>query len=112
MGNNGLDEAQAGVKIARKNTNNLSYADDTTIIAENEEKLKSLLMKVKEERGKPGLKLNNQKNKDHGIWSHHFIANSCETVTDFIFLDSEITENWKKKMLLQIAIDIISIKIF
>ena len=67
MGNNGLDEAQAGVKIARKNTNNLGYVDDTTIIAENEEKLKSLLMKVKEERGKPGLKLNNQKNKDHGI---------------------------------------------
>ena len=74
MRNTGLDEAQAGIKIARKNVNNLRYADDTTLLAESEE-VKSLLMKVKEESGKVGLKLNIQKTKDHGIWSHHFMAN-------------------------------------
>ena len=63
MGNAGLDEAQAGIKIARRNTNNLRYADDTTLMAENEEELKSLLMKVKEEREKVGLKHNIQKTK-------------------------------------------------
>jgi len=62
MGNGGLDEAQAGIKIARRNINNLRYADDTTLMAENEEELKSLLMKVKEESEKAGLKLNIQKN--------------------------------------------------
>ena len=71
----GLDEAQAGIKIARRNINNLRYADDTTLMAESEEKLKSLLMKLKEESEKAGLKLNIQKNKDHGIQSHHFMAN-------------------------------------
>ena len=71
----GLDEAQAGIKIAGRNINNLRYADDTTLMAESEEELKSLLMKVKEEHEKAGLKLNIQKNKDHGIWSHHFMAN-------------------------------------
>ena len=74
MQNGGLDEAQAGI-IARRNINNLRYADDTTLMAESEQELKSLLMKVKEEHEKAGLKLNIQKNKDHGIWSHHFMAN-------------------------------------
>ena len=74
MRNAGLDEAQAGIKIARRNINNLRYADDTTLMVESEEELKSLLMKVKEESDKVGLKLNIQKT-DHGIWSHHFMAN-------------------------------------
>ena len=75
MRNAGLDEAQTGIKIARRNINNLRYADGTTLMAESEEELKSLLMKVKEEREKVGLKLNIQKTEDHGIWSHHFMAN-------------------------------------
>ena len=75
MRNAGLEEAQAGIKIARKNINNLRYADDTTLVAESEEELKSLLMQVKEESEKVGLKLNIQKTKDHGIRSHHFMAN-------------------------------------
>ena len=70
MQNAGLDEAQAGIKIARRNINNLRYADDTTLMAESEEEIKSLLMKVKEESEKAGLKLN-----IHGLWSHHFMAN-------------------------------------
>ena len=70
MRNAGLDEAQAGIKIAGRNINNLRYTDDTTLMAESKEELNSLLMKVKEESEKVGLK-----NKDHGIWSHHFIAN-------------------------------------
>ena len=74
MRNAGLDEAQAGIKIAGRNINNLRYADDTTLMAESEEDLKSLLMKVKEESEKVGLKLNIQKT-DHGMWSHHFMAN-------------------------------------
>ena len=74
--NAGLDEAQIGIKIAGRNINNLRYADDTTLMAESEEELKSPLMKVKEESEKVGLKLNIQKNKDHGIWSHHYMANS------------------------------------
>ena len=73
MRNAGLEEAQAGIKIARRNTNNLRYADDTTLMAESEEELKSLLMKVKVESEKVGLKLNIQ--KTHGIWSHHFMGN-------------------------------------
>ena len=72
MRNTGLDEAQAGIKIAGRNIINFRYADDTTLMAEREEELKGLLMKVKEESEKVGLKLNNQK-KDYGIWSHHFI---------------------------------------
>ena len=75
MRNAGLEEEQAGIKIAGRNTNNLRYADDTTLMAEGEEELKSLLMKVKEESEKVGLKLNIQGNKDHGIRSHHFTAN-------------------------------------
>ena len=66
MRNARLDKAQAGIKIARRNINNLRYADDTTLVAESERELKSLLMKVKEESEKPGLKLNIQKNRDHG----------------------------------------------
>ena len=75
MPNAGLNESQAGIKIARRNTNNLRYADDTTVMAESKEELKSLLMKVKEESEKVALKLNIQKNQDQGIWSHHFTAN-------------------------------------
>ena len=76
MRNAGLEEAQAGIKIARRNINNLRYADDTTLMAESEEELKSLLMKVKEESEKVGLKLNqHSENEDHGIWSHHFMGN-------------------------------------
>ena len=75
MGNDGLDEAQAGIKIARKNINNLRYADDTTLMAESKEELKSLLMKVKEESEKVGLKAQHSENEDHGIWSHHFMGN-------------------------------------
>ena len=73
MRNAGLEEAQAGIKIAGRNINNLRYADDTTLIAESEEELKSLLMKVKLESEKVGLK--HSENKDHGIWSHHFMGN-------------------------------------
>ena len=75
MRNAGLEEAQAGIKIAGRNINNLRYADDITLMAESEEELKSLLMKVKGESEKIGLKLNIQKNEDHGIRSHHFMAN-------------------------------------
>ena len=75
MQNDGLDEAQAGIKIAGSNISNLRYADDTTLMAESEEELKGLLMKVKEESEKVGLKFNIQKNEDHGIWSHHFMGN-------------------------------------
>ena len=75
MRNTGLDEAQAGIKIARRNINNLRYADDTNLMAESEEELKSLLMKVKEESEKAGLKLSIQKMKIMMIWSHHFMAN-------------------------------------
>ena len=70
----GLDESQTGIKIARRHINSLRYADDTTLIAESKEELKSLLMKMKEESEKADLKLNIQKIEDHGIWSHHFMA--------------------------------------
>ena len=75
MRNAGLEEAQAGIKIAGRSINNLRYADDTTLMVESEEELKCLFMKVKEESEKVGLKLNIQKTKDHGIWSHHFMGN-------------------------------------
>ena len=94
MRNAGLDEAQAGVKIARRNINNLIYADDTTLMAESEEELKSLLMKVKEESEKGGLKLNIQKTKimaSGPITSWKIDGETMETVTDFIFLGSKIT---------------------
>ena len=69
-----LDEAQAGIRIAGRNINNLRYADDTTLMAEREEELKSLLMKVKEESEKVDFKSQHSENEDHGIWSHHFMA--------------------------------------
>ena len=89
----GLDEAQAGIKFAGRNTNNLRYADDTTLMAESEE-LKSLLMTVKEESEKVGLKLNIQKTKimvSGPITSWEIDGETVETVTDFIFLGSKIT---------------------
>ena len=94
MRNAGLDEAQAGIKIARRNINNLRYADDTTLTAENKEKLKSLLMHVKEESEKVGLKLNIQKTKimaSGPITSWEIDGETVETVSDFIFLGSKIT---------------------
>ena len=96
MRNAGLEEAQARIKIARENINNLRYADDTTLMAESEEELKSLLMKVKEESDKTGLKLNIQKMKimmSGPITSRQIDGEIMETVTDFIFLDSKITAN-------------------
>ena len=95
MRNAGLDEAQAGIKIARRNTNNLRYADDTTLMAESEEELKSLLMKVKEESKKTGLKFNIQKTKimaSGPITPWQIDGETMETVTDFIFLGSKITD--------------------
>ena len=94
MRNAGLEEAQSGIKIARRNINNLRYADDTTIMAESEEELKSLLMKVKEESEKVGLKLNIQKTKimaSGPITSWEIDGETVETVSDFIFLGSKIT---------------------
>ena len=92
MRNAGLGEAQSGIKIARRNINNLRYADDTTLMAESEE-LKSFLMKVKEEREKDGLKLNIQKTKvaSSPITSWQIDGETMETVRDFIFLGSKIT---------------------
>ena len=75
MRNAGLEEAQAGIKIAGRNINNLRYADDTTLMAESEEELKSLLVKVKEESENSWLKAQHSENEDHGIRSHHFMAN-------------------------------------
>ena len=75
MRNAGLEEAQTGIKIARRNINNLRYADDTILMGESEEELKNLLIKVKEESEKAGLKFNIQKTKIHGILSHHFMEN-------------------------------------
>ena len=92
MRNTGLDEAQVGIKIAGRNINNLRYADDIPLMAENEEELKSLLMKVKEENGKIGLKLKIQKTKimaSGPITSWQIDGETLETVTDFIFLGSK-----------------------
>ena len=94
MRNTGLDEAYAGIKIGRRNINNLRYAGDTTLMAESEEELKSLLMRVKEESEKVGLKLNIQKMKimaSGPITSWQIDGKTVETVTDFIFLGSKIT---------------------
>ena len=94
MRNAGLDEAQAGIKIAGRNINHLRYADDTTLMAESEEELKSLLMKVKEESEKVGLKLNIQKTKimpSSPITSWEIDGEMVEAESDFIFLDSKIT---------------------
>ena len=94
MRNAGLDEAQTGIKIARRNINNLRYADDTTLMAESEEELKSLLMKVNEESEKVGLKLNIQKTKilaSSPITSWEIDGETVETVSDFILGGSKIT---------------------
>ena len=94
MRNTGLEEAQAGIKIVRRNINNLRYADDTTLMAESEEELKSLLMKVKEESEKAHLKLNIQKMKTMAsgpITSWQIDGEPMKSVTDFIFLGSKIT---------------------
>ena len=94
MRNDGLKEAQAGIKIARRNLNNLRYADDTTLMAESEEEVKSLLMKVKEESEKVGLNLNIQKTKimaSGPITSWKIDGETVETVADFIFGGSKIT---------------------
>jgi len=109
MRNAGLDEAQAGIKIAGRNINNLRYAYDTTLMAEGEEELKSLLMKVKEESEKVGLKLNIQKMKimaSSPITSWQIDGETVEIVTDFIFLGSKITADgncsheFKRRLLL------------
>ena len=97
MQNARLDEAEAGIKIARRNINNLRYADDTTLMAESEEELKSLLMKVKEESEKVGLKFNTQKTKimaSGPITSWEIDGQTVETVSDFIFLGSKINCQW------------------
>ena len=94
MWNAGLDEAHVGIKIARRNINNLRYSDDTTLMAESEEELKSLLIKVKEESEKAGLKLNIQKTKIMAsslITSLQIDGETMETVRDFIFLGSKIS---------------------
>ena len=94
MWNVGLDEVQAGIKIARRNINNLRYTDDTTLMEESEEELKNLLMKVKVESWKAGLKLNIQKMTimaSSPVTSWKIDGEKMETVTDFIFLDSKIT---------------------
>ena len=94
MRNAGLEETQAGIKIAGRNVNNLGYADDTTLMAESEEELKSLLMKVKEERENVGLKLNIQNTKimaSGPITSWEIDGKTAETVADFIFVGSKIT---------------------
>ena len=96
MKNAGLEEAQAGIKIVRRNINNLRYADDTTLMAESEEELKSLLMKVKEESEKVGFKLNIQKTKIMAcgpITSWEIDGETVETVSDFILGGSKITED-------------------
>ena len=106
MRNAGLDEAQAGTKTARRNINNLRYADDTTLIAENKEGLKGLLMEVKEESEKVGLKLNIQKTKIIGsgpITSWQIDGETMETVRDFILGSSKITADGDSAMKLKDA---------
>ena len=110
MRNTGLEETQGGIKIAGRNINNLRYADDTTLMAESDKELKSLLMKVKEESGKVGLKLNMQKTNIMAsvpITSWQIDGETMETVSDFIFLGSKITADGhcsheiKSRLLLQ-----------
>ena len=103
MRNAGLEEAQTGIKIARRNINNLRYADDTTLMAETEEELKSLLMKVKEESEKVGLELNIEQTKimaSDPITSWEIDGETVETVADFIFLGTKITADgdWAMKL--------------
>ena len=104
MRNVRLDELQAGIKISRRNINNLSYADDTILMAESEEELKSLLMKVKEENEKIGLKLNIQKKEimaSSSITSWQIYGEKMETMTDFIFWGSKITADGDCSLLLR-----------
>ena len=104
MRNAGLDEAQAGIKIAGRNINNLRYADNTILMAESEEELKSLLMRVKEESLKAGLKLSVQKTKimaSSPITSWQIDGETMETVTDFIFLGSKVTADGDTAMILK-----------
>ena len=106
MRNAGLEETQAGIKIARRNINNFSYADDTTLMAESEEELKSLWMKVKEESEKVGLKLNIQKTKitaSGPITSWEIDGETVEIVSDFLFLGSKITTDGAAAMKLKDA---------
>ena len=106
MRNARLDEAQTGIKIARRNINNLRYADDTTLMAESQEELKSLLIKVKEESEKVGLKLNSQKTKimaSDPITSWQIERETMETVTDFILGGSKITADGTAAMKLKDA---------
>ena len=106
MRNTGLEEAQAGIKIAGRNINNLRYVDDTTLMAESKEELKNLLMKVKEESEKLGLKLNIQKTKIMVLWpitSWQIDGETMETVTDFIFLGSKINADVTAAMKLKDA---------
>ena len=106
MRNAGLEEAKAGIKIARKNINNIRYAYDTTLMAESEEELKSLLMKMKEESEKVGLKLNIQNTKimaSGPITSWQIDGETVETVSDFIFLGSKITADGPAAMKLKDA---------
>ena len=94
MRNAGLEETQAGIKTAGRNINNPRYADDTTLKAESEEELKSLLMKVKQESEKFGFKSLHSGNEDHGIWSHHFMGNrqgNSGNSVGLYFLGSKIT---------------------
>ena len=109
MRNAGLQEAQAEIKITRRNINNLGYADDSTLMTESEEELKSLLMKVKEEREKVGFKAQHSENEDHGIWSHHFMGsrwvNSGNSVRLYFFgskitADGDCTHEIKRRLLL------------
>ena len=94
MRNAGLDESQAGIKIARRNINKLRYAGDTTLMAESEQELKSLLMRMKEESEKNWLKTQHSNNNDHGIQSHHFMANWRGNKTKEI---KTKTNKWEKK---------------
>ena len=97
MRNPGLEETDGGIKIAGGNINNLRYADDTTLMAESEEELKNLLMKVKEESGKSWLKTQHSQNKDYGIQSHHFMANrwgKSENSDRFYFLGLQNHYGW------------------
>ena len=94
MRNTGLNEAQAGIEIAGRNINNFRYADDTTLMAESEEELKSLLIKMKEESKKSWLKAQDSENEDHGLWSHHVLANRWGNSGNSVrlcFLGSSIT---------------------
>ena len=94
MRNAGLEEAQAGIKIARRNINNLRYADDTILMAESEVELKSLLMKVKEESEKSWLKAQHSENKDHGFRSHHFMVNRWGNSGSLYFLGLQNHCRW------------------